>query len=318
MSTVEAEVKVSTGSEATRALEDRVMALEQDHRRLNKSYEFSTAVAAEREDFQENVRNEAYFMVVGLPAIKDLRGRDWMTKAMSDVQTMIRTLLGKELKIVVVHNATARSPGAEVRYSVQMELASSSQEIRSKFGSFFIGGQDRRPEALRSISISNRVTPGTQVRIMILKLLAKRYQSSNEGAKARVIGYEARPMIKLTPPETARDKRVKNFTYIEAIQKLPTNFTSSELRPIITKARVHFKGKLRSTFVVLDDDVQLPRDLPSAVVAEQLAGDGPDEVDDLPDSGEPAAPVVPASAARKRGRPSTDQQSSSESQRARR
>ena len=263
-------MRSSLGYEATRVLEDRVMALEQDHRRLTRSVEYSAAVAAEREDFQENVRNEVFFMISGLPLIQGLRGKDWMARAISDVQNIIKVLLGKDLKVVVVHNATGRAAGSEVRYSVRMENAASSQEVRGKFGTFFVGGQDRRPEALRSISISNKVTPGTQIRIMILKLLAKRYVTSNPGSVAKVIGYEPRPLLKITPPESV-SSRVKIYTFIEAISKLPTCFTSSEVQPIISKARSNFRGALRSTFVVLnDDDARAPpaaraQDLPDGV-----------------------------------------------------
>ena len=244
---------ISHSSEASRVLEDRVMALEQDHRRLNRSFELSSAISAEREDFQENIRNEIYFMVSGLPLIKDLRGKDWMDKAILDVQGVILALLGREPKIVVVHNASGRKDTV-ARYSVRMESAAVSQEIRFKFGSFFVGGKDKRPEALKAVSISNKVTPGTQVRIMILKLLARRYLNANPDARAKVIGYEARPLLKLTPADTSVQHRVKSYNYIEAISKLPTCFTVSELRPIIAKARIHFRGSLRQIFGVLTDD----------------------------------------------------------------
>lgn len=252
LSSLEPAQRTPLSSEATRVLEDRMMAIEQDHKRLNKNFEMSIAVQAEREDFQENVRNEVYFMISGLTMIKDLRGKEWMDRAISDVQEVIRLLLNKELPIVVVHNATGRGQDAEVRYSVRMEYAADSQEIRKKFGMFFVGGQDRRPEGLKKISISNKVTPGTQIRVMILKLLGRRYLASNKEAKVKVIGYESRPMLKITP--AGDDRRVKNFTFIDAISKLPTHFTTSEMRPIISKARVHFRGKIRSTFVVLSDD----------------------------------------------------------------
>ena len=251
--------KCDVGSESTRVLEDRMMAIEQDHRRLCKDVEWKTAVYAERDDFQENVRNEVYFMITGLSRISDLRGKEWMERAIRDVSGVIDILLGKSYPVIVVHNATGRNRDAEVRYSVRMEYASQSQEIRSKFGSFFAGGKDRRPEALKSISISNKVTPGTQIRIMIMKLLGKRYEASNPGSKVKVVGYESRPMIRITPAEDASDRRVKNFTYIEAIKKLPTGtLASADLRQIVSKARVHFSGRLRSTFVVLSDDE--PRD----------------------------------------------------------
>ena len=43
-------------TEATRVLEDRVMALEQDHRRLNRVVEHKIAVDTELDDFRENER----------------------------------------------------------------------------------------------------------------------------------------------------------------------------------------------------------------------------------------------------------------------
>ena len=100
-------------------------------------------------------------------------------------------------------------------------------------------------------------------------------------------------MLKLTPAET--DRQTKNYNYIEAISKLPTCFTSAELRPIVAKARIHFKNALRSTFVVLSDDFQ------SADAAQdQVADDDHAAEADGNDDG----PLAPATAAsRKRTRP---------------
>jgi len=52
---------------------------------------------------------------------------------------------------------------------------------------------------------------------------------------------------------------VQNFTFIDAVKKLPTNFSSSEVRPILLRAGNRFAGRLRSTFVVLDDDTTVSR-----------------------------------------------------------
>jgi hypothetical protein len=232
-----------------------MMASEQDHKRLNAAFEAKMAVDSELADFQENVRNEVYFVVSGLPRLpSDLRGRDWQDRALRDVQKFIQTLLNKDLPVVVVQNVTGRGQDAIVRYHVRMESTAHSQEIRSKFGSFFIGKVDRRPPALKDVSVSNRITPGTQVRLLVLRLLASRYLSSNPGAKAKVIGCESRPLLRLTPPPEVTDKRVKTFTYMEAIRSLPTSFTKEEVAPILAKIDPKFKGKLRSTFVVLNDD----------------------------------------------------------------
>ena len=68
-------------SESSRVLEDRVMVLEQDHRRLNGQFEFKTAVDAELSDFQENIRNESFLMVQGLPRLPKLEPKEWQAQA---------------------------------------------------------------------------------------------------------------------------------------------------------------------------------------------------------------------------------------------
>ena len=65
-------------SESTRVLEDRMMAIEQDHRRLSRVVENKIAIDAEAADFRENERFEDYFVVSGLPRIdSDLIGKAW-------------------------------------------------------------------------------------------------------------------------------------------------------------------------------------------------------------------------------------------------
>lgn len=199
---------------------------------------------------------KVYFVISGLPRIESgLRGKDWQAKAVQSVQTVIQILLGKELPIVVVQNATSRGRDAETRYHVKMECTAHSQEIRSKFGYFFSGGRDNRPASLGGISISNRITPASQIRLALLKLIGKRYLDANEGSSVKIIGFEARPMIKIVPPSGAGDSRIKNFTFIEAVRRLPASFTPEELKPVLTKVGKRFSGKLRSLFVILDDDM---------------------------------------------------------------
>lgn len=249
--------KASTTSESSRLLEDRMMAIEQRHGRLSRSFDQKVAVDSELDDFQENVRNEVFFTISGLPRLPaDLSGREWQARASQDVQRIIALVIGRELPIVVIHNVSGRGSQAEVRYHVRLQCAADSVELRSKFGSFFAGGTDSRPSSLQGISIGNKLTPGTQVRLAILKLLAKRYLSRNPGGKSKVIGFESRPMIRLTPPPGAKSKRVLNFNYIEAIRSLPVNFSSEEVSKILKMAStLKFSGKLRSTFVVINDDM---------------------------------------------------------------
>ena len=69
------------------------------------------------------------------------------------------------------------------------------------------------------------------------------------------MGYESRPLIRITPAQDASDRRVKVFNYVEAIRSLPTNFYSDELKLIMSKVNPRLYCDLRETFMVIDDDM---------------------------------------------------------------
>ena len=108
------EVLVQT-CESTRVLEDRVMVLEQDHRRLNRVVENKAAVDAELADFHANERFEDSFVIHGLSAIPDLVGKAWQDQALRDVQAVLQILFQREFSIIVVQNATSRVPGCSFK-----------------------------------------------------------------------------------------------------------------------------------------------------------------------------------------------------------
>ena len=248
------ETFVLENTESIRALEDRVVVLEQDHRRLSKANETKVAVDSEIDDFLENQRHEDSFIVSGLKRVSSgLTTKEWQDQAQQDVRLMIGLLLNREPPILVVHNQTGVRK--VTTYLVQMANVKDACEIRSKFGSFFAGGKDRRPTALKDVSIGNWVTPATKVRIAILKVLAERYRASNPGGRVQVIGYQSRPSIRIMPPSGSKDRRIKNFNFIQAIRSLPTSFTPDQINSIMAKVNPNLYGSLRSVFVVLDDDM---------------------------------------------------------------
>ena len=242
-------------SESTRVLEDRMMALEQDHQRLSKGFESQTAQDAEMLDYQENIRLEDWIVISGLRRLATgLSPRDWQVQAKADVSEVLKKLMSRDIPIIVVKNATGKAKEAPTTYNVQLSKLEDSKEVRNKFGSFFIGG-NKRPDDLKGISINNRVTPATLVRVAILKVLGARYLASNPGAKVQVIKFESRPLLKLTPPEGAAEPRVQIHDFIQAIKVLPTNFTEEEKNLIIRRASYKLHGKLRSLFQVISDDM---------------------------------------------------------------
>ena len=229
--------------ESTRVLEDRMMVLEQDHRRLNVVVESKTAADAELDDFHANERFEDSFVIHGLaPISSDLFGKAWQEQALRDVKAVLLIMFNRDFKITVVQNATSRVPGAEVKYNVKMSDPADSDLIRKKFGSFFLGRKDGRPDALKHINIKNRVTPETKTRVEVLKLLAKRYRESNPEGRAQVIHHEPRPLIKITPPPTASDRRIKTYTYVEAVKRLPSHLPEADVAPILRRINPELLG----------------------------------------------------------------------------
>ena len=241
--------------ESNRVLEDRVLVLEKEHQRLTKIVEHKIAIDAELADCRENERNEDCFMIEGLPRIpSEIVGKEWQELATKHVKEVVVPFMGKDCDIVVVQNATARHQGAKVKYSVKVSSISESKAIKKKFGLLFVGG-DHRPPHLKKIAIRNRVTPETTIRRSIMQLLGSRYKAANPGSKVQVIGFEPRPLLKITPSSSASDRRVKSYNFIDAVRMLPTNFTATETSEIMEKINnPRLLGKMRSLFIVLSDD----------------------------------------------------------------
>ena len=241
-------------TEASRSLEDRVHVIEQDHAQLRRSFEHQSAVAAELFDYEANIRSEVFFKISGLPRFPKLDQKEWQVRAVADVNSVISTM-GFTFEAQYVQNMTGRGSDSRTLYKVRVATSDLSKSVRDKFSSYFAGGQDARPSSFNQLSIRNCVTPGTLARIAILQLLAKRYRESNPGGRAHVVAYEPRPLLKLTPPPEATDRRVMTMNFIEAISKLPTAFTSDETKGLLKRISPSLHGSLKSTLVVLTDDM---------------------------------------------------------------
>ena len=269
--------------ESTRVLEDRVMALEQDHRRLVKDHELKVAIDAELHDWRMNERLEDFFVIKGLPALLStgLSTKDWQVRAIRDVQKVMTIVMGKEMPIVYVQNGTVKGRDAVTTYHVQVKDAGISGDIRTTFSTtFFKNGRDTRPESLKPISIRNRVTQETHVRISILHLFGQHYTTSNPGSKYKVIGHQPRPQLKLFPASDASDRRVRSYNFIEAVKSLPKNFTAQESEDLVQRVPAKFIGKLRSLFVVLSDDLARSRPKPPSNVPAGAAGQPNEDADE--------------------------------------
>ena len=249
-----ADSKVSSVTEATRSLEDRVHVIEQDHAALRHSFELQSAISSELFDYEANIRNEAFFMIQGLPRLGKLDQKEWQVRALADVNKVLSNM-GFDFEAKYIQNATGRGNESRMLYKVRLESAELSKKVRDKFSGYFSGGKDSRPDSMANLSVRNCVTPGTLARIAILQLFAKRYRDSNPGARASVIAYESRPLLRLTPAPEARDRRVMTFNFIDAVKKLPASFTRQEIENLMGRISPSLHGNLRSVLVVVSDDM---------------------------------------------------------------
>ena len=71
----------------------------------------------------------------------EVTGKAWQDQAVRDAQNVIKLLMGKEMGIQFVQNATTRQPDAIVTYNVKMQSVTDSKTIPAKLGSFFLGGR---------------------------------------------------------------------------------------------------------------------------------------------------------------------------------
>ena len=243
-------------SEATRVLEDRMVAIEQDHRRLSREFEAKSIVDAELACLQENLRFEDHFVIQGLARLPDLSPRDWQTRALQDVKDALSLFLDPAHVVtpVYVQNVTGAGKSAVVTYQVRMTCIEHCKMLRGKYSGFFTAGKDTRPPGLKKVSIRNRVSKATPVRIALLRLMGERHVAANPGTSFKVLGYEPRPLLKIFPAKGS-DERVKTFNYVEAIQFFPTNFSAAELEPALFKVSPKLKGKVHQIFGVIDDEM---------------------------------------------------------------
>ena len=249
---------IATNQEATRSLQDRVIVLKKDHDRLSQDFEAKFMEDSEYTNYQTNLREESFFTISGLKRLPaGLAPKEWQERALCDVQGVLTILMGKEYPIVFVQNGTSKRKDAPSTYHVLMKNLEDSKAIWTKFGSFFLEGtgKNSRPVSLKHISLQNKVTPATFERIVTLKALGKRYLASNPGSSFKVVGYQARPLLKITPAAEVSDRCVEMYNYVEAIQKLPTNFTPEECDDIVKRISPKLHGKLRSIFSVISDDM---------------------------------------------------------------
>ena len=180
--------------------------------------------------------------------------RRQLTDVLGDVLRASRQQVDFEVKLVW-NNTNRRNISGPTRYFAQLSSAAASRIIRDAFSGFFRQSNPLvRPQSLSQVSIRNKVTLATRVRIAIMRQLGLNYKDKNAGSSFAVKGFESRPQLTLFPPSGARDARQRTLNFIEAVTLLPAVFSDDQLVQIYRVIGTNFRSRLTATFVVLHDD----------------------------------------------------------------
>jgi hypothetical protein len=253
-------VQLGSLSGAARETQDRLSYLENDHSRLAKVVDTKIAENAEFDDWVTNRSEEDWIVITGLPRLSgDLSRRDWQRSVRDQVKEAIGHVLHAnrvrlDFEVLLVTNATRGRTTGRTVYNAQLDSSGTSRRVRELFSSFFRKQNPiRMPPFLSGVSIRNKVTFETRIRIAILKQLGEKYKSSNKGSSFIVRGFDSRPVIVVQPPQ-GPNARPRTLNFISAVRTLPSSLTEEALVSIFKVIGNGLRGRLRSLFIVLDDD----------------------------------------------------------------
>ena len=256
--TLSPDSKVSQVQEQVRHHEDRMTYLENKHVGLQQQVDIKVAQDAEFNDWIQNRNEEDWFVIKGLPRLKVSR-QDWPDAAAKQVIDCINIVLNVnkvrlEYDVMYVANPFKLQTTGPTTYNVRMDSNFSSKRVRDLFSGFF--KQPRPvslPPALKGVSIRNRITLETKIRIAILHQLGCIYRDSNQGASYKVRGFDPRPVLVTMPPRGGAGM-LRTYNFIQAASALPATFSDEHLVKIFQVVGDRFRGKLQALFIVLRDD----------------------------------------------------------------
>ena len=256
----EPELKLVKVQESVRMHDDRLSYLEGRHGALQGRVDIKFAVDSEFKDWMTNRSEEDWMTIMGLPRLGQMLPREWQSAARKQVTSFLKDVLSasrvrQEFSVLYVGNPIRHRPNGGTVYNVRLNSIGASARIRELYSGFFSRrNPNRLPHDFRGISVRNKVTLATRVRIRILQQFAKNYLASNPGGTATVKGYDPRPMLVTAPPKGSTTSHQRSYNFIEACTMLPAIFSEDGLASIFQAVGTHFSNELRSTFIVLDDD----------------------------------------------------------------
>ena len=253
------ESQLAQVQEQVRHHEDRMSYLENRHVGLQLQADSKIAADAEFDDWTRNRSEEDWIVIKGLPQLANVTRQEWPMAVKRQVSEAIKLVLHanrSRLDFEVLHVFNPFRPDATgpTTYNVRMDSVYTAKKLREMFSGFFRHHRPlSRPPALKGVSFRNKITLETKIRIEILRQLGSVYKASNPGSTFDVRGYDPRPVLVTVPPRSA-SARQRTFNFVQAATTLPANFSDEHLTRIFQVIGDRFRGKLKSLFIVLNDD----------------------------------------------------------------
>ena len=256
-STLSVDQELASVKESVRQHDDRMAYLEGRQGGFVSQAHVKVAADAELHDWMLNRADEDWMVVTNLPRISS--NRDWQDAARRQVADVIKLVLhanriNMNFEVMYVANPFRFQTNRQNVYNVQMDSVSSAKRIRDVFSGFFRGRRPvNLPPPLKGVSIRNKVTPSTKIRISILHQLGSIYTETNQGASYKVQGFVSRPLLITFPPQGSAGHQ-RTYTFMQAVSMLPATFSDDHLIRIYQVVSGQHPGNLQPLFVVLNDD----------------------------------------------------------------
>ena len=245
--------------ESVRHHEDRMAFIENRHNLLQNQSDHKTAVDAEFNDWVLNRSEEDWFTIKGLPRLTQVATSEWQNAARRQVTEVIKHVLDVnrvrlDFTVLLVVNPFRHLTSGQTTYNIRMNSAFVSQRIRDLFSGFFRHNRPvKLPHDLKGVSIRNKITKETKIRIEILRYLGEIYKASNPGSSYHLRGYDSRPLLAIFPPQNSGGRQ-RTFNFIQAATTLSHRFSDEHLTQIHQVIGNSCMGRLRALFIVISDD----------------------------------------------------------------
>ena len=253
------EVQFSQVRESVRHHDDRMAFIENRHKQLQGQVDLKVASDSEFNDWMLNRSEEDWFTIRGLPRLTQVSQSEWHGAARRQVADVIKHVLHLhkvriDFSVLLVINPFRHVTSGPTTYNVRLDSAVASKQIRDLFSAFFRRNRPAKlPQDLKGVSLRNKITKETKIRIEILRAMGELYTASNPGSSYHLRGYESRPLLAIYPPPNSGGHQ-RTYNFIQASTSLSARFSDDHLTKIYQVVGNSCMGKLRSMFVVLNDD----------------------------------------------------------------